>query len=38
MKKIKSAFDPNNLSNPPYATKPGVLSEEEVAEMMKGLG
>ena len=38
MKKIKSAFDPNNLSNPPYATKPDVLSEEEVAKMMKGLG
>jgi len=35
MKKIKRAFDPNNLSNPPYATRPDVLSEEEVAKMMK---
>lgn len=36
MKKIKKAFDPHNLSNPPYATRPDVLSEEEVAKMMKG--
>jgi len=37
MKGIKKAFDPNNLSNPPYATRPDVLSEEEVAKMLKGL-
>ncbi len=37
MKEIKKAFDPNNLSNPPYATRPDVLSEEEVAKMLKGL-
>ena len=36
MKKIKRSFDPNNLSNPPYATRPDVLSEEEVAKMLKG--
>jgi len=36
MKKIKNVFDPNNLSNPPYATRPDVLSEEEVSKMMKG--
>jgi hypothetical protein len=36
MKKIKRTFDPNNLSNPPYATRPDVLSEEEVAKMLKG--
>jgi len=36
MKKIKMTFDPHNLSNPPYATRPDVLSEEEVAKMMKG--
>lgn len=37
MKKIKRTFDPNNLSNPPYATRPDVLSEEEVAQMLKGV-
>jgi len=36
MKKIKRTFDPHNLSNPPYATRPDVLSEEEVTKMMKG--
>jgi hypothetical protein len=36
MKKIKRTFDPNNISNPPYATRPDVLSPEEVAKMLKG--
>ena len=36
MKKIKRTFDPNNLSNPPYATRPDVLSADEVAKMMEG--
>jgi hypothetical protein len=35
MKKIKQTFDPNNLSNPGYATRPDVVSEEEVAKMLK---
>ncbi len=35
MKKIKTTFDPNNISNPPYATRPDVLSPEEVAKMLK---
>ena len=35
MKEIKKAFDPNNLSNPPYATRPDVVSEEELAKMVK---
>jgi hypothetical protein len=34
VKKIKNTFDPNNLSNPPYATRPDVLSDEEVKKMM----
>ena len=36
MKDIKKTFDPNNISNPPYATRPDVLSEEEVAKMVRG--
>ena len=35
MKEIKKAFDPNNLSNPPYATRPDVVSKEELAKMVK---
>jgi hypothetical protein len=35
MKQIKRTFDPNNISNPPYATRPDVLSPEEVAKMLK---
>jgi hypothetical protein len=34
VKKIKNTFDPYNLSNPPYATRPDVLSDEEVKKMM----
>jgi glycolate oxidase len=35
IKKIKRTFDPNNVSNPPFATTPDVLSEEEMAKMAK---
>ena len=35
MKDIKKAFDPNNVSNPPYATRPDVVSKEELAKMVK---
>lgn len=34
VKKIKNTFDPYNLSNPPYATRPDVLSDEELKKMM----
>jgi FAD/FMN-containing dehydrogenase len=33
MKRIKKTFDPNNLSNPPYATNIDVMPEEEVAKI-----
>ncbi len=36
MKDIKREFDPNNISNPPYATRPDVLSPEELQKMMGG--
>ncbi|MDX1777487.1 MAG: FAD-dependent oxidoreductase, partial [Thermodesulfobacteriota bacterium] len=35
VKEIKKAFDPNNISNPPYATRPEVVPPEELAEMTK---
>jgi hypothetical protein len=35
VKEIKKGFDPNNISNPPYATRPDVVPPEELAEMTK---
>jgi glycolate oxidase len=37
VKEIKKTFDPNNISNPPYATRPDVVPPEELAEMTKVL-
>ncbi len=34
MKDLKKEFDPNNLANPGYATRPDVLSQEELQKMM----
>jgi hypothetical protein len=34
MKHIKREFDPKNLSNPGYATRPDVVSPEELQKMM----
>lgn len=36
MKAFKREFDPGNLSNPGYATRPDVVSEEELKKMMGG--
>jgi glycolate oxidase len=36
MKKFKNEFDPHNLSNPGYATRPDVVSEEELKKMTGG--
>jgi hypothetical protein len=36
-KEIKKMFDPNNISNPPFATRPDVVSPEELEEMIKTL-
>lgn len=36
MKGFKREFDPNNLSNPGYATRPDVVSPEELKKMMGG--
>jgi hypothetical protein len=35
MKGIKKTFDPNNISNPPYAIRPEVVSQEEMEEMTR---
>lgn len=35
VKKMKKAFDPNNISNPPFATRPDVVPPEELAEMTR---
>jgi hypothetical protein len=35
VKEIKKTFDPNNISNPPYPTRPDVVPQEELAEMTK---
>ena len=37
VKKIKKSFDPNNVSNPPYATTPEVISPEELQKMVQVL-
>jgi hypothetical protein len=37
VKEIKKTFDPNNISNPPFATRPDVISPEELAEMTRVL-
>ncbi len=34
MKDIKREFDPNNISNPGFATRPDVVSKEELQKMM----
>ena len=36
MKGFKREFDPGNLSNPGYATRPDVVSPEELKKMMGG--
>lgn len=36
MKQFKNTFDPKNLSNPGYATRPDVVSEEELKKMAGG--
>jgi len=37
VKQMKREFDPNNISNPPYATTPDVVSPMQLAEMTKVL-
>jgi hypothetical protein len=37
VKAMKREFDPNNVSNPPYATTPNVVPPEQLAEMTKVL-
>jgi hypothetical protein len=37
IKAMKREFDPNNVSNPPYATIPNVVPPEQLAEMTKVL-
>jgi hypothetical protein len=37
VKEMKKAFDPKNISNPPYATTPEVIPPEQLAEMTKVL-
>jgi len=37
VKEMKKTFDPNNISNPPYATRPDVVPPEELEEMTKAL-
>ena len=37
VKEIKKTFDPNNISNPPYPTRPDVVPPQELAEMTKVL-
>jgi glycolate oxidase len=37
VKEIKKTFDPHNISNPPFATKPDVVPPEELAEMTRVL-
>ena len=35
VKEMKKTFDPNNISNPPFATRPDVVPPEELAEMTR---
>ena len=37
VKAMKREFDPNNISNPPYATTPDVVNPMQLAEMTKVL-
>jgi hypothetical protein len=37
VKEVKKAFDPNNISNPPFATRPDVVPPEELTEMARVL-
>jgi hypothetical protein len=37
VKGMKKEFDPNNISNPPYATRPDVVPPEELEAMTKVL-
>jgi len=37
VKEMKKSFDPNNISNPPYTTRPDVVPPEELEEMTKAL-
>jgi hypothetical protein len=37
VKEIKKAFDPKNISNPPFATRPDVVPPEELKEMTKAI-
>jgi hypothetical protein len=37
VKEVKKTFDPNNIANPPYATRPDVVSPEELEKMTKAL-
>lgn len=37
VKELKKQFDPENISNPPYATTPDVIPPEQLAEMVKVL-
>lgn len=37
IKALKREFDPNNVSNPPYATTPNVVPPEQLEEMTKVL-
>jgi hypothetical protein len=37
VKEIKKTFDPNNIANPPFATRPDVVPPEELAEMTRVL-
>jgi len=37
VKEMKKEFDPNNISNPPYATRPDVVSPQELEKMTKVL-
>jgi hypothetical protein len=34
VKGLKREFDPSNLSNPGYASRPDVMSPEELSKMM----
>jgi hypothetical protein len=37
VKEMKKSFDPNNIANPPFATRPDVVPPEELKEMTKAL-
>jgi hypothetical protein len=37
VKAMKREFDPNNISNPPYATSPDVVNPKQLSELTKVL-